>query len=97
MIMFYHSIYLYFSSVSFFEEMVSLVPVNMCRIRNRTIVLIIKKKLAVPGVGPINIFGSNERVKEHCFQKLGASSSHPLHFYLHKVTIYTGVVSRSLT
>ena len=42
MIMFYHIRYLYFSSVSFFEEMVSLVPVNMCRIRNRTILFIIQ-------------------------------------------------------
>ena len=62
MSMFYHIRYSYFSSVSFFEEMVPLAPVNMCRIRKRTIPFIIQKP-AVPGVGPINIFESNERVK----------------------------------
>ena len=39
------------------EELVSLSVVYMCRIRNRTIPFIVQK-LAVQGVGPINIFGS---------------------------------------
>ena len=35
----------------------------ICRIKNRTISLFIIQKLAVPEVGSINMFGSNERVK----------------------------------
>ena len=34
----------------------------MCRIWNRTIPFIVKKKWAVQRVGPVNIFGSNDRI-----------------------------------
>ena len=46
----------------FWEEIVSLAPVNMCRIRNRTILLVIKETGST-GVGPINIFGSNKGLR----------------------------------
>ena len=41
MLVFLLTRYLYFSSVSFFGELLSLLPVNMCRVRNRTIMFII--------------------------------------------------------
>ena len=43
------------------EEFVSLVPVYMCRIRNRTVPFI-AQKMAVLRVSPIYSIGSNERV-----------------------------------
>ena len=44
------------------EELHTLATASFCRIRNRTISFIIQK-LAVPSVGPVNMFDSSERVK----------------------------------
>ena len=46
----------------FSEKFISLVPVYMCRIRNRTLPLI-AQKMAVLRVGPIYSISSNKRVK----------------------------------
>ena len=46
----------------FYEEFLSLAPVHIYRIRNRTIPFIVQKP-AVPRVGPTNIYDIKERVK----------------------------------